>query len=390
MFKLQKRRYILSILAAGFIGAVLMGGLIFLGLKVNGLALVSHKSAVEMKTILQNYGKLPELREVILGKSIYKLEEEKSADEVYKALVASLGDPYSEYLNKKEAKEWEESLSGEFSGVGINFHETEEGTFQVVKTIEGSPAAGADVKEGDLILEVDHKTFDDVTKMAKAIRGKEGTKVVLTMSRDGEKKEIILVRAKVKDKTVIKEMITEDIGYIRISSFEDGTGADFESELNSLDTKGVKKLIIDLRGNGGGYTKEGIKIADRLLPEGTITYMEDKLGKKEYYNSDVKSTNMKYVLLVDRNTASTSEILAAAIKDNKGGPLVGEKTYGKGVVQSTYKFKDGSALKLTIMQYFSPKGETINKKGIEPDYPVALPEDGSSDTQKDKAVELLK
>ena len=179
-------------------------------------------------------------------------------------------------------------------------------------------------------------------------------------------------------------------GYILIKSFEEGTSEEFETELSAFEKQGVKSMIIDLRDNGGGYIDEGIKIADRLLKEGTITYMEDVNGKRKYYNSDEKATKIKYVVLVNENTASTSEILTAAIKDNKGGKIVGTKTFGKGIVQETTKFKDGSSLKLTVLRYFSPKGKVIHKKGIVPDVKVELDVNAGVDNQLKMAQTVLK
>ena len=150
------------------------------------------------------------------------------------------------------------------------------------------------------------------------------------------------------------------------------------------------KAVIDLRDNGGGYIDEGMEIADRLLKEGTITYMEDVKGKRKYFNSDEKATKIKYTVLVNENTASTSEILTAAIKDNNGGKIVGSKTFGKGIVQETTKFKDGSSLKLTVLRYFSPKGKVIHKKGIKPDVEVKFDPSSGTDNQLEMAKSLLK
>ncbi|SFE21661.1 carboxyl-terminal processing protease [Peptostreptococcaceae bacterium pGA-8] len=389
MIQINKKKFISSIVLAAIIGGIVVGGGIMAALSLKGLSLVSAKEAKEMKGILDVFGKFPAIQETVEGKGIFKIDKAKAQDDVYKAYVNALGDKYSEYLNAEEAKEWEESLSGEFSGVGVNFRE-EDGVFVVIKTIEGSPASKEDIKAGDIIEKVDGKTYSEHIEMAKAIRGEEGSKVTLTLSRDGESKDITMVRGTVKEKTVTAAILDDNIGYIRILSFEEGTAKEFKEAVSQLESKGVEKAVIDIRENFGGYTKEGIDIADMLLPEGTITYMKDKKGKKEYFNSDVNRTKLKYSLLVNENTASTSEILAAAVKDNKGGPVVGTKTFGKGIVQNTYKFNDGSALKLTIMQYFSPKGKTIHKKGVKPDYVVELPENAESDVQLAKAVELLK
>lgn len=389
MMQMNKSKYILTIIVSVILGSFLAVGIVIAGLKINGLSLVSSETAELVESLSKNFNKMPDIHKTIIEEGIFTLDEKKASDNVYKALVKSLGDPYSEYLTEKEVKEWEESLSGEFSGVGINFHK-KDGRLVVIKTIEGSPASNADIKPGDFILKADGKAYEESDEMARHIRGPEGTKVVVTFERDGVQKDIELTRAKVKEHTVNTKELSPTMGYIQITGFEDGTAKEFDKALGEFQTKGYTSMVIDLRGNAGGYTSEGIEIADKLLPEGTITYMENKKGEKEYYNSDVKQTKIKYALLVDENTASTSEILAAAIKDNKGGPIVGTRTYGKGIVQTTFKFSDGSALKLTILQYFSPKGKTIHKKGVNPDYVVEYVNDSEQDVQLEKAMEVLK
>ena len=198
------------------------------------------------------------------------------------------------------------------------------------------------------------------------------------------------MRAEVTENSVDGTVLDGDIGYIRIASFAKKTAEEFKTELASMESKNVKGLIIDIRQNGGGYAEQGITIADMLLPECTITYMEDKQGKKKYYNSDESSTDLPYVLLVDENTASTSEILAAAVQDNKGGKLIGETTFGKGIVQVEYSFEDGSALKLTTHQYFSPNGKKIHKKGVKPDVVVKYDIGSGKDAQLARAKKILK
>ncbi|XVG96172.1 S41 family peptidase [Eubacteriales bacterium KG125] len=378
-----------KIVIAFFLGIIVAVSGILITISVGDFIVVRGDSKGVIKSISKEYINLPKILNIVKTKSIFEFNESKAKDAALKAIVDALGDEYSEYLTASETKEWEEALNGEFSGVGLRFGKNEEGKYVIGEVFENSPASKSGIKAGDIILKVDGKIYDDTEKMSNHIRGENGTKVNLTILSGEEKKELTLVRETVKEKTVLGKIMDDNIGYIRISSFEDGTAKEFKKQLKSLEEKNIKKMILDLRGNGGGYTNEGIEIADTLLKEGTITYMEDVKGKKEYFNSDVKATKIKYVLLVDEKTASTSEILTAAIKDNQGGKIVGTKTFGKGIVQETMKFADGSSLKLTVMNYYSPKGNVIHKKGIEPDFKVELNPDSNQDEQMDKAKEIL-
>jgi carboxyl-terminal processing protease len=252
-----------------------------------------------------------------------------------------------------------------------------------------SPAEIGGLKAGDLLLKVDGKAYEDSNKMAAAIRGEEGSSVEITYKRDGAEKTVSLVRGEVKEISVYASDINKDYGYIQIASFEEETAKQFETELEAMEQKGVKGLVIDLRNNPGGMMDQCIQVADMLLPEAMITYTKDKNGQEETYNSDEHCTDLPFVLLVNGNSASAAEIVAAAVKDN-GGKLVGEKTFGKGVIQGTIDLQDGSAMSLTIMEYFSPDGNKIHKKGVAPSHKVVLTEDAKTDVQLEKALELLK
>ena len=222
------------------------------------------------------------------------------------------------------------------------------------------------------------------------IRGKEGTSLKPTYKRDDSKKTVTIVRDTIQIESVKSKIRKDNIGYIRISSFIETTAEDFKKALNEMETARVKGVVIDIRNNGGGLVNEGLEVADKLLGKCTLVCYVDNKGNKTYSYSDKDKTDMPYVLLVDGATASTSEILTAAVKDNNGGKIVGTKTFGKGIIQNTSQFKDGSALKLTVMQYLSPDGNKIHKKGIEPDYVVKLKKNDDTDYQLNKAVELLK
>lgn len=386
----EKRKFFNKQWVAFLLGVIFTITALFIGAKLGNWFIVRGDEQGVIKAISKEYSNLPQILNLIDKKSIFKFNDKKAKDAALKAIVASLGDEYSEYLTKKETAAWESYLNGEFSGIGISFQKNDNGEYQVTEVFKNSPAENAGIKSGDIILKVDGKLYDTSEEMSEHIRGKNGTKVELVLRRDNKEINATMTRETVKEKTVYGKVLDDGSGYILIKSFEEGTSEEFETELSAFEKQGVKSMVIDLRDNGGGYIDEGIKIADRLLKEGTITYMEDVNGKRKYYNSDEKATKIKYVVLVNENTASTSEILTAAIKDNKGGRIVGTKTFGKGIVQETTKFKDGSSLKLTVLRYFSPKGKVIHKKGIVPDVKVELDVNAGVDNQLKMAQTVLK
>ncbi len=386
----EKRKFFNKQWVAFLLGVIFTITALFIGAKLGNWFIVRGDEQGVIKAISKEYSNLPQILNLIDKKSIFKFNDKKAKDAALKAIVASLGDEYSEYLTKKETAAWESYLNGEFSGIGISFQKNDNGEYQVTEVFKNSPAENAGIKSGDIILKVDGKLYDTSEEMSEHIRGKNGTKVEMVLRRDNKEINATMTRETVKEKTVYGKVLDDGSGYILIKSFEEGTSEEFETELSAFEKQGVKSMIIDLRDNGGGYIDEGIKIADRLLKEGTITYMEDVNGKRKYYNSDEKATKIKYVVLVNENTASTSEILTAAIKDNKGGKIVGTKTFGKGIVQETTKFKDGSSLKLTVLRYFSPKGKVIHKKGIVPDVKVDLDVNAGVDNQLKMAQTVLK
>ena len=372
------------------LGVVITLITIFAIAKIGNFVVIHGDESGVIKTIVKEYSNLPKILDAIDKKSIFEFNEKNAKDAALKAVVDSLGDEYSEYLTKKETDEWESYLNGEFSGIGISFQKNDNGEYQVTEVFKDSPAEKSGIKAGDIILKVDGNLYKTSEEMSEHIRGKSGTTVELVLMRDNKEINASITRETVKEKTVYSKVMDDGSGYIMIKSFEDGTAKEFETELSAFEKQGIKSMVIDLRDNGGGYIDEGMEIADRLLKEGTITYMEDVKGKRKYFNSDEKATKIKYTVLVNENTASTSEILTAAIKDNNGGKIVGTKTFGKGIVQETTKFKDGSSLKLTVLRYFSPKGKVIHKKGIKPDVEVKFDPSSGTDNQLEMAKSLLK
>lgn len=387
--ELTKKKLIAILVAAFLAGGVITAGAGFAICKgALGYVSISKDEYDSMKDTYDRFGKVEQLYNTI-NSSYYKdVNEQDVVDGACKGLVAGLGDPYSSYMTKEEYENWKASATGEYSGIGVTFSQDKNGNYVIVGVTKDSPADKAGLKAGDYIVKVDGKSYDDMDVMAKAIRGDAGTKVKIDYVRDNKAGEVSVTRAKIVEKSVEYEMLDGGIGYIRLSSFITSSADDFSAALKDLESKGAKGLILDLRDNGGGLVDTCIDIADEFLDEGVVTYTEDKNGKKQEYKSKDGKTDLKTVVLVNGNSASCSEILAGALKDN-GCKLVGEKTFGKGVIQSTAELKDGSALKLTIMQYFSPKGNAIQDKGISPDYEVKNPEDSKTDLQLQKAQSLF-
>ena len=389
---MKKKRFVLLIVGVVLSTILVVGGGFYLYAGANDLVLVSKTEYEQGVELTEKYGKLYQLQKTVEENFLWEVDSEAQMDEIYKTAVESLGDKYSYYMTEEEYKDWSDMVTGTFTGVGVVFTQDDEGIYVVNRVIEGGPAQQAGIEPGDILVKVDGKTYDDSNQMAAAIRGDAGTTVKLTYKRDGKTKTVEMIRAEVTELSVYSSVLEEgkkSYGYIQITSFEAETAKQFQTELDAMEKKDLQGLIIDLRNNPGGMVDQCVEIADMLLPEAVITYTEDKNGEKETYNSDEHSTKLNYVVLVNENSASASEIIAAAIKDNKGGPLVGTTTFGKGIIQGTMGFDDGSAMTLTIMQYFSPNGTKIHKVGVEPDYVVELPEDAKTDKQLEKAMELL-
>ena len=389
MMNLGKRKLIIYIIAAFLAGSVFTGAAAFAVCKgALGYVGVSKDDYKAMSDTYEKYGKLEQLYKNIDTYYYKDINDEDLLNGAYKGLVSGLGDPYSSFMTADEYESWKASAVGEYSGAGITFSEDKNGNYVVVGVSKNSPAEKAGIKTGDYILEVVGKTYDDMELLANAIRGKEGTKVKIKYYSDSKEKEVTLKREKIAQESVEYKILSGNIGYIKLTSFIKSSYDDFKTALSELEKKNVKGLILDLRDNGGGLVNTCIEIADEFLDEGIVTYVEDKNKKRNEYKSEDGKTDLKTVTLVNENSASCSEILAAALKDN-GIKIVGNKTFGKGVIQSTMELSDGSALKLTIMQYFSPKGNVINEKGVTPDYEIKNAENSSKDEQLEKAMSLF-
>lgn len=345
--------------------------------------------------------KLEKLKRIIDQKYLYSDEvgEEDLREGIYSGFIAALEDPYSVYYDEEATQKLLEATSGEYSGIGVVMSQDQDTRFTKAVTVyKNSPAEKAGIKEEDIIYKVDgvDVTGWDISKIAQTVRGTTGTKVKVTVLRgeDAQELEFVLTRDVVEVETVAYEMKEGQVGYIRVSEFDEVTYSQFEMAMNELEQAGAKGLVIDLRGNPGGSVSTVTNMLDLLLPKGVIVYTEDKYGEKNYLTSDDAHQYQKPVaVLVNGNSASASEIFAGAAQDYELGPIVGTTTYGKGVVQEIVDLGDGSCVKITISEYYTPKGRSINKKGIEPDVVVEYEPDEEhpeADNQLDVALEQIR
>lgn len=347
--------------------------------------------------------KLETLAEIIDSRYYEEVDSQQIEEGIYQGLMNSLGDPYSQYYKADEYKSLMDSTTGSYYGIGAVLSQDQE-TMQVtvLHVYKGSPAEEAGVKDGDVILAVDgaETEKEELSELVKRIKGSEGTTVSLTLQRKGVDKSLTVQveRRQVEVPTVEYQMLQDSTGYLQITEFSDVTPGQFEKAVADLEGQGMTSLIVDLRNNPGGVLESVNEILDLILPEGIIVYTEDKYGNRTDYTSKGDTyMEMPLAVLINENSASASEIFAGAIKDYEYGTLIGTTTFGKGIVQQIIPLKDGSAVKVTIARYFTPKGNYIHEVGIEPDirleYEYLGPEDEEYDIMKDnqvlKALEVL-
>ena len=323
-----------------------------------------------------------------------KIDKSKMTEGTYKGLIEGLDDPYSEYFTKEEYKDLQQESSGKYVGIGaLVTQDDKNGIISIVKVLDKSPAKKAGLKKDDIIAQVDGKdvTGKELTKVVSKMKGKEDTKVTLKIldPKTAKYKTVTLVRKSVDSPSVDSKIIDKknNIGYIAISEFDQNTAEQFEKHIKKLKKQKVKGIIFDLRYNPGGLYDTVVKMLDDILPEGVIVFTKDKNGNREEEKSDAKCLKLPIVVLQNEGSASAAEIFSGAIQDFKAGTIVGTKSYGKGVVQNTFPFSDGSALKLTIKKYYTPSGKNINGKGITPD--VKVENDAKTDKQLNVAKSIL-
>lgn len=333
------------------------------------------------------------------------IDMEELADEVYKGYISALNDKYSAYYTDEELQSTLENIEGTYCGIGAVVSSNDSGQVVIVEPYEGSPAAEAGLKVGDIILSIDgtELTGMQLEAATKLVKGKEGSSAIFKILRDGEEFEKNITRREVILPSVSYEMKEDNIGYVYISGFESNTAEQFKSAVDDLLQQGALGLIFDLRNNGGGLLDTVIEMTDYLLPEGLIMYIQDKYENRKNYSSDEAciDENIPMAVLINGGTASASEVFTGALQDYKRAMVFGTKSYGKGVVQQMFSFYDGSGLKLTTAEYFTPLGRNFNNNGIDPDEVVELPTQEEAyqangslkeeyDTQLNRAVEYIR
>ncbi len=403
----KKKAFIITVLAVIVTLVLSIVGTSFIGLRIGERVLISDSSYDNLVSIKEKYDKNEYVENYIEDNFLYEIEGSLQ-DGSLRGMIETLDDPYSEYLDLDEMKSLIEQTSGEYSGIGIYVSISEDNKILVISPIEDTPAEKAGIKTGDKIIKVNGTEFtgEEMTEAVKVMKGKPGTEVTITVQRErpsGELKvfDLTIERANIKIETVKHGVLENNIGYIRITTFDEPTDEDFEKALDELiKEKEVEALVLDLRFNPGGLLDSVVEIADELLGKTVITYTQTKDGEREYYNSGNSMVDIPLVVLINEGSASASEILAGAIKDTERGVLVGEKSFGKGIVQRIIPLEDGSGFKLTVSEYFTPDNLNIHDIGIEPDVTIELNEKSmeeglygmefyDDDNQLQRAVEIL-
>lgn len=348
--------------------------------------------------------KLKLIRDKITDTYLGDIDENNLMEYSIKGYVAGLNDIYSAYFTPKEMSEYSDETNGKYVGIGISMiRDKKADKVKIYSVMENSPAEEVGLKEDDYIIKVEDKniTADEFENISDYIKGEEGTKVKIVILRDSKELTFEIERRTVKVINVIGELVSDNIGYIRIKAFEGGVAKQFKDKYQELVNEGAKSLIIDLRDNGGGLVDEAIEIADLFTnKDEPLLIQADKNGNEEITKSKIdKQINMKVSLLVNNESASASEILTGILKEKNGDntKIIGEKTYGKGVIQSLFQLSDGSGLKITTNEYFTPNHNKINKVGIEPDIKIENDEnfilkesiEKDKDKQLQKAIEVL-
>ena len=352
-----------------------------------------------------DYNKIEEktsiLQEYIDRYFLFDEDMTKVEDGIYAGMMNGLGDPYTVYYTKEEYKALNEDTEGKYSGIGaVVSQNPNTKIITIVKIFDNSPAKDAGLQAGDIIYKIDGEEIagTDMDILVKTrIRGEEGTSFTMTVLRGDDRKEVELelTRRYIEVETVTSKMLDDNIGYIAVSQFDAVTSEQFKSNIEALQSQGMTKLIVDLRGNPGGLLDQVVDMLDYILPKGLVLYTEDKYGKREeYYSDGTHEVNIPMAVLVNENSASASEVFTGTFRDFERGTVVGKTTFGKGIVQNVLPLGDGTAIKITTQHYYPPSGYDLHKVGIKPDVEVDLNEGAEigsdSDNQLSTAIDILK
>lgn len=389
---MKHKEYVTGILTGVLVTAAAVGGLQFAHQKINGSVLADAS----------NVEKVEYLEKLIDQEYLGDINKDDLAEGIYAGLVYGLGDVYSRYYTAEEYAQETASTDGSYVGIGVAIQKNKNGGVLISECYEGGSGKKAGLIAGDVVTSIDDTDVTDMelSDVVSLIRANKDKTIVLTVQRENED-EPLKISVDVTDvelPAVFSEMLDDETGYIQITQFTGIAAQQYEDAFDKLKEQGMKKMVVDLRDNPGGLLTSVCDILRKILPEGLIVYTEDKYGNREEETCDGKNPlNMPLAVLVNENSASASEIFAGAVQDYEIGKIVGTTTYGKGVVQELRQLKDGSAVKLTISNYYTPKGNSINKVGIKPDVEVKLASEllnktemsHEEDNQLQKALEIL-
>ncbi|MBQ9988131.1 MAG: S41 family peptidase [Clostridia bacterium] len=379
------------------LGVVLAVAIVFAGGYTLGLK--KQEQGGLSAEFAERYAEIEEL----LDKYCYWGADEKTLhDGALHGMVDALGDRFTSYYNEEEFMIYNENMSESYSGIGVVISLNYAGLPMASQVYEGSPAEKAGVKDGDVFVAINGKAIEpgtDISLVSMTLRGEKGTTVDVTLQRGETTLETTIIRDTVKIRYVQSEMLTDRIGYVYLSEFSSTCDEEVKEAVEALQKKGMTKLVLDMRDNGGGYVDSSLEMADLFMEGGVMLIVEDYNEFTDTYHATPGKFDLEVVLLVNGNSASATEIFAGAMQDNEAAVIVGTKTYGKGIMQMMYPLSWGGGLNITIAGNIRPNGEHIHKNGITPDYIVELPDEvmyglepltRENDTQLQKALELLK
>lgn len=357
--------------------AGVLTGVLVVALAAGGVKFVQQRQYNGVLSDSSHVQKIEYLEKMIDQEYLGEVDNAEMAEGIYAGLVYGLGDVYSRYYTADEYAQETASTDGAYAGIGVSIQKNKNGGVQIAECYEGGPGAEAGLQTGDVITAINDTDVTDMelSDVVSLIRENKDKTIVLTVFRENEEKsrEISVDVTDVELPSVFGEMLDKKTGYIQITQFTGVTPQQYKDMFAELKDKGMERLVIDLRDNPGGLLTSVCDILREILPEGLIVYTEDKYGNREEENCDGKhQLDMPLAVLVNENSASASEIFAGAVQDHEVGTIVGTTTYGKGVVQELRQLSDGSAVKLTVSNYYTPNGNSINKVGIKPDVEVKL------------------
>ena len=322
-----------------------------------------------------------------------KIDKNKIIDSAINSMIEEIDDDFTTYTDNETTESFLESVEGTYEGIGCTVTSTEDGTIKIVDIFKNSPSSEAGLKENDIILKIDDKEFENSTDASNYIRNEAKNKIKIRILRGEEEKEITVTRKKVEIPVVDGKIIEQDnhkIGYIKITTFTSVSDDQFKTELKNLEKKNIEALIIDVRDNGGGYLSSATNITSMLLKKGQTIYQLEINNKKEIIKDETKDKRTYPIaVIINESSASASEILASAIKESYKGLVTGVTSYGKGTVQQTKKLSDGSMIKYTTQKWLTPKGNSIDKKGVEPTNEIERNYELNEDNQITETTKLL-